>query len=90
MARGGFRPNAGRKQGSVNRLNVELIKRAEEGGQMPLDYMLKVMRDESVDTKVRIDAAKAAAPFVHQKLASLTVGVASHTMSHEEWLKTLS
>jgi len=90
MARGGSRPNAGRKQGSMNRFNLEMVKRAEMGGQMPLDYMLAVMRDESVDTKVRIDAAKASAPYVHQKLATLMVEVTSSCMTHEEWVQTLN
>lgn len=34
----------------------------------PLDYLLEVMRDISEETAKRIDAAKAAAPYVHAKL----------------------
>jgi hypothetical protein len=36
----------------------------------PLDYMLGVLRDESADRHERMEAAKSAAPYVHQKLAS--------------------
>lgn len=33
----------------------------------PLDYLLKVMRDEEADPRVRLQAASIAAPFVHVK-----------------------
>ena len=89
MARGGARPNAGRKPGTLNRFNRELLERANAGGQLPLDYMLGVMRDESLDTRLRIDAAKAAAPYVHQKLSAISVDVATPDATHEEWLKSL-
>lgn len=36
---------------------------------MPLDYMLKVMRDENVDSKRRDWMASAAAPYCHAKLS---------------------
>ena len=89
MARGGARPNAGRKPGTLNRFNRELLERANEGGQLPLDYMLGVMRDESLDTRLRIDAAKAAAPYVHQKLSAISVDVTTPGVTHEEWLRSL-
>ena len=38
---------------------------------MPLDYMLRVMRDPSTSAKRRDEMAKAAAPFLHSKLASI-------------------
>ena len=90
MARGGARPNAGRKPGALNRFNRELLERAMEGGQLPLDYMLEVMRDQSLDTRLRIDAAKAAAPYVHQKLTAISVDLTKPDVTHEEWLKTLA
>jgi len=37
----------------------------------PLDYMLKVMRDEENPAEMRLDAAHKAAPYVHPKLASV-------------------
>jgi hypothetical protein len=40
-----------------------------EGGIMPLDYLLSVMRDANNDQAARVDAAKAAAPYLHPKLA---------------------
>jgi hypothetical protein len=71
MAHGGPRSGAGRKKGSLNRLTEEAVKAAEKGGVMPLDYLLGVMRDDTQDQAIRIDAAKAAAPYVHAKLQAI-------------------
>jgi hypothetical protein len=57
----------GRKRGSRNKRSVELEKAA--GGQLPLDYMLEVMRNEKADSERRDDMAKAAAPFLHARRA---------------------
>jgi hypothetical protein len=69
MARGGARPGAGRKKGGANRLTEEAVAKAEAGGLMPLDYMLATLRDATLDRETRMDAAKAAAPYVHPKRA---------------------
>jgi hypothetical protein len=53
---------------------AEMLTRVAAGGVTPLEYMLQVMRDESVEPAKRLDAAKAAAPYVHPRLASLAVG----------------
>lgn len=71
MAHGGKREGAGRKPGSSTRMNEEARKHAAEGGLMPLDYMLSILRDEGMSPDARMDAAKAAAPYVHAKLASV-------------------
>lgn len=71
MAHGGARPNAGRKKGGANRLTEEAVERAAEGGEMPLDYLLRVMRDVGADEAKRIDCAKAAAPYLHAKRAPI-------------------
>lgn len=71
MSHGGARPGAGRKPGSTNRLSQEAHDRAIEGGEMPLDYLLRIMRDEEADEAKRIDCAKAAAQYVHPKLSSV-------------------
>lgn len=71
MARGGQRSGAGRKPGAPNKLNAEARKQAAEGGIMPLDYMLQILRDEAKPDDERMDAAKAAAPYVHARLAAV-------------------
>ena len=68
MANGGARPGAGRKKGGHNKLTEEAVARAKEGGETPLDFLLKVMRDAGEEMARRVDAAKAAAPYVHAKL----------------------
>lgn len=84
MARGAARTS--RKAGSAARLTE--AGPAAEDGLTPLDYMLTMLRDESLEPKARFDAAKAAAPYVHAKLASVehSGGIA---LSHEDALAAL-
>lgn len=74
MPRGGKRENAGRKKGVPNQKTQEQIEAVKEGGMTPLEYLLDVMRDLEREDAVRIDAAKAAAPYVHAKLSSVELG----------------
>jgi hypothetical protein len=71
MSVGGARPGAGRPKGGANRINDEARRQALAGGQSPLDFLLSVMRDDDLPLERRVDAAKAAAPFVHAKLQAL-------------------
>ena len=71
MAAGGARQGAGRKKGLSTKLNEEARKKAAESGIMPLDYMLKMLRNEALPAEDRFEAAKAAAPYVHAKLSSV-------------------
>lgn len=64
----------GRKRGTPNKATEAEAKKAKaiaDSGMTPLEYLLKVMRDESVPQNERVDAAKAAAPYVHPKLANI-------------------
>lgn len=74
MAKGGFRAGAGRPKGAKNikpspKIDVpaDIANAAHQSGLSPLDYMLNVMRDETVDGNRRDRMAVAAAPFVHSK-----------------------
>ncbi len=71
IKRGGARKGAGRKPGAVNKATAEAKAKAEAGGEMPLDFMLRIMRDATAEPAQRMDMAKAAAPYVHAKLASI-------------------
>jgi hypothetical protein len=71
MAKGGSREGAGRKPGVPNRRTAEKAAAIEASGLTPLDFMLSVLRNEDNTTEDRMDAAKAAAPYVHAKLASV-------------------
>ena len=70
---GGARQGGGRKPGQSTRLNEEARKKAAEGGLLPLDYLLSIMRDEASARNERIDAAKAAAPYIHARLNATTL-----------------
>ena len=48
-----------------------MIEAAQSGGELPLDYMLAVMRDPKAPARRRDEMAKAAAPYLHSKLASI-------------------
>jgi hypothetical protein len=75
MARGGKREGSGRKPGSVNKLDQEARARVlESGEETPLDFLLRVMRGDEQEFIHRLDAAKAAAPYVHAKLSSVDLG----------------
>lgn len=71
--RGGARRGAGRKKGLTNRKTAEQMQRALTGGEMPLDYMLAVMRNPRASLKRRDDMAKAAARFCHAAKQSIAV-----------------
>jgi hypothetical protein len=73
MGRGGRRPGAGRKLGSGTRKSREIIGEAAASGKTPLAYMLSVMNDETAPAQRRDDMAKAAAQFVHPRLALMAV-----------------
>ncbi len=78
--RGGQRKGAGRKPGSATKRTREIADRAMAEGVTPLEFMLQVMRSPSdhEDAKVqvareamRFEAAKAAAPYIHPRLAAI-------------------
>src|SRR3984893_1835521 len=74
MAKG--KKTGGRKRGTPNKAATAAAVRAEvaASGEIPLDYMLRVMRDETADPARRDAMAKAAAPYVHPSLASVRHG----------------
>lgn len=88
MPRGGPREGAGRPKGARDKLALEAAQRHAAEGVMPLDFMLSVMRDEGEDMARRLDAAKAAAQFVHPKLSSVEANVKAQ-VSHEDALSEL-
>lgn len=70
--KGGQRQNGGRTKGSRNRLTREVaIALSEDGKLTPLEYMLKVMRDDTADEDRRDRMAIGAAPFMHARLQAI-------------------
>lgn len=71
MSRGGKREGAGRKRGALSKKTVEIATRAAEEGITPLEFLLSAMRDEGQQFDKRLDAAKAAAPYMHARLSNI-------------------
>lgn len=59
---------AGRPKGANCKRKELLAARKAAGGKLPLDYLLDVMRDETLELSERLEAAKAAAPYLHRKM----------------------
>ena len=74
MPRGGYRPGAGRPKGAKNKKTLQkraIQQRAADANLTPLEFMLRIMRDESEDPKIRAQMAYYAAPYVHPKADKL-------------------
>jgi hypothetical protein len=65
------RKTGGRAKGTPNKATAARAAEIAASGETPLDYMLKVMRDPTIEYGRRDDMAKAAAPYVHPKLAAV-------------------
>jgi hypothetical protein len=81
MARGGYRPGAGRPPGTTKGQDDDVSGSIHDDSagdpcasdlepveRTPLEYMLKVMNDTTADATRRDRMAIAAAPFVHGKI----------------------
>lgn len=64
-------PSAGRRKGSRNKVTAKREAKIAESGLTPLDYMMRVLRNEKASRGERMDAAKGAAPYVHPRLAAV-------------------
>ena len=71
MTHGGARRRAGRPKGAANRFSEQARAKAAAEGITPLEYMLSVLRNETNELGVRMDAAKASAPYMHARLESI-------------------
>lgn len=69
--RGGRRPGAGRPRGKRDRAVREALAEAGRSGELPLAYMLAVMRDGREDPKRQDAMAIAAAPYCHPRLSAV-------------------
>jgi hypothetical protein len=58
-------------KGAASRSNEQARQEAAASGELPLAYMLRIMRDPSQPVGRRDEMAKAAAPFCHSRLSSV-------------------
>ena len=81
----------GRPKGSFNKASKAQIERVcADGGTSPLEYLASIYQNEAEDIRYRIDAAKAAAPYVHARLSSTEIKAAVQEISKEEGLESLN
>jgi hypothetical protein len=71
MPSGGKRRGAGRPKGARNRVKVEAFRAAAATGELPVEYLLRIMRDPDAGWQRQDAAAAAAAPYLHPKLSSI-------------------
>ena len=72
MARPKGQPKlGGRKKGVPNKVTATWRQEIAASGLTPLEYMLSMLRDEEQKPEMRFEAAKAAAPYLHPKLATI-------------------
>jgi hypothetical protein len=90
MARGGVREGAGRPKGGTSKISEAARKEALADGISPLAYLLGIMRDQELPRDVRMDAAKAAAPYSHAKLAAVTHSGDADNPIHQKHLVEVS
>ena len=84
----GLPKTGGRKKGIANKRTREIADAAIAQGLTPLEYMLAVLRDETVEPERRDEMAKAAAPYLHPRLAAIEAKL-SVAVDHETALDQL-
>ena len=67
MQNGGRREGAGRKQGSINKVRLELREAAKEYTQEALDTLAAIMKDTDAPAAARVSAASAILDRAHGK-----------------------
>jgi hypothetical protein len=81
----------GRPKGSYSKASKAQVERITcEGKLSPLEYLASIYQSEAEETRTRIEAAKAAAPYVHARLASTELKAAVTEITQEEWLESLN
>ncbi len=69
---GGRKRGVPNKRTAIEKQQAEKIQKgALEAGLKPVDFMLKVMRDNMTPLKLRCDMALAAAPYCHPRLGQV-------------------
>jgi hypothetical protein len=85
--RGGKREGAGRKAGAANAKTRAIADTAATQGLMPLEVILKAMREAQAggDTKAAADYAAKAAPYCHPRLSGVSLDLSG--ISNEQLLE---
>lgn len=78
----------GRQKGTLNKATAKRETELRKSGILPLDYMLKVLRDRRSKPDDKRWAAQTAAPYVHPKLAAVEHS-GDVTVRHEDAIEDL-
>jgi hypothetical protein len=81
---GGRRPGAGRPKGAISKSTRAILEALDSGGEMPIQYMLRVMRDANLPSARRDEMAKLAASYLHPKIANLIEDVVAEPVAESE------
>ena len=86
MAGKGQPKTGGRQKGTPNQRTRDFAAAVAEAGMTPLQYMLAVLADETVEPERRDRMAAAAASYIHPRLANIeaTVAVTGHEAALQE------
>jgi hypothetical protein len=76
MSLGGKRPGAGRPKGAVAKLAATAVARAKSTGELPHEFLLRIVRGEMIDGQLpsleqRIAAAVSVSPYFASKIAAI-------------------
>lgn len=98
MPRGGHRPGAGRKPGAATAKTRDAANIIAAAGITPLGYLQGLLDGTQAYDQIKFEAAKAAAPYVHARLASIesrgeilhryVARLPEKAKSTEEWQQT--
>lgn len=72
--RGGKRAGAGRPKGARSKISAARKAEIAASGEMPLDYALRIMRDEGQPSDRRDWGCSQAMPYCHSRLQAIEVG----------------
>jgi hypothetical protein len=86
MSRGGRRPGAGRPKGAISLSTRAILESMATGGEMPIAYMLRVMRDDDAPDARRDEMARLAAPYLHPRVSVLPEDVEETSEAEAAWL----
>lgn len=74
---------------SVKKIRADSLAALQEMGKpSPVEFMVNLYCDDNIPRAERMDAAKAAAPYLHHKLSAVDVTTTNNT-SHEDALDDL-
>ena len=81
---GGRRPGAGRPKGAVSLSTRAIFEAMASGGEMPIQYMLRVMRDPNAPSLRRDEMAKMAAKYLHPQITQIAEDAIEEPVAESE------